>query len=385
MNILFDLVSTQGSVNGGAEYVVRVFLELIQENRNSNNSIIAVYDSSIPFIYNQVSPQVLLDNFNIKSFDLKNERIENIISSCRVDSFFIGIAQRWEAYLPSTLPCTVTIVIHDLVDKETDSDKITYHLIDINFKYLVKKILQNFYSLKSQKLNNKLNRVVEFIKNPRNKVNLIAVSEYSSYSISYYFPEIKREIVVLSSPEKSYLPRGEVQSPDLKLLIESRKKYFLMLSCDRILKNADFAIKVFDVFSKKYPDFYLISVGYKKDKKFDNHIILPYLSTSDLEYAMEHSYALLYPTLFEGFGYPPIEAMKHGKPVLCSNICSIPEVLGDAAVYFSPFYKADLFKALHNIVYSYEDFCLKSKNQYLVVKRKQSSDLKNLINIIFNK
>jgi glycosyltransferase involved in cell wall biosynthesis len=46
--------------------------------------------------------------------------------------------------------------------------------------------------------------------------------------------------------------------------------------------------------------------------------------------------ALIYPSLYEGFGIPPLEAMAYGCPVLCSDRSSIPEVVGDAGLYFDP-------------------------------------------------
>lgn len=49
-----------------------------------------------------------------------------------------------------------------------------------------------------------------------------------------------------------------------------------------------------------------------------------------------HAVALIYPSLYEGFGIPPLEAMAYGCPVLCSNRSSIPEVVGDAGLYFEP-------------------------------------------------
>jgi len=46
--------------------------------------------------------------------------------------------------------------------------------------------------------------------------------------------------------------------------------------------------------------------------------------------------ALIFPSLYEGFGMPVLEAMSFGKPVFCSNVTSLPEVAGDAAYYFDP-------------------------------------------------
>ena len=48
----------------------------------------------------------------------------------------------------------------------------------------------------------------------------------------------------------------------------------------------------------------------------------------------EHASALIYPSLYEGFGIPPLEAMSHNCPVICGKTSSIPEVVGDAGAYF---------------------------------------------------
>lgn len=62
------------------------------------------------------------------------------------------------------------------------------------------------------------------------------------------------------------------------------------------------------------------------------------ISGDDIVLANLYKYASLfvYPSEYEGFGLPPLEAMYYGTPVLCSNISSIPEVVGDAGVYFNP-------------------------------------------------
>jgi glycosyltransferase involved in cell wall biosynthesis len=63
-----------------------------------------------------------------------------------------------------------------------------------------------------------------------------------------------------------------------------------------------------------------------------------YLSGNDLMLAnlYRNALAFVYPSLYEGFGIPPLEAMSHGCPVICSNTSSIPEVVSDAGHYFDP-------------------------------------------------
>lgn len=64
---------------------------------------------------------------------------------------------------------------------------------------------------------------------------------------------------------------------------------------------------------------------------FPGHLPGPQLAA-----LLQSCQALIYPSLFEGFGMPVLEAMACGKPVLCSNVASLPEVAGDAALFFDP-------------------------------------------------
>ena len=62
-----------------------------------------------------------------------------------------------------------------------------------------------------------------------------------------------------------------------------------------------------------------------------------HVNSSDLAKIMGSAFALVYPPYFEGFGIPLVEAMKSGIPIVSSNKTCLPEIAGDAAIYFDPF------------------------------------------------
>jgi glycosyltransferase involved in cell wall biosynthesis len=64
----------------------------------------------------------------------------------------------------------------------------------------------------------------------------------------------------------------------------------------------------------------------------------------------QSSVALVYPSLYEGFGIPPLEAMACGTAVIAANVASIPEVVGDAALLFDPYSTEDLAAQLTRIL-----------------------------------
>jgi glycosyltransferase involved in cell wall biosynthesis len=81
-----------------------------------------------------------------------------------------------------------------------------------------------------------------------------------------------------------------------------------------------------------------------------------YLAGSDrlLANLYKNAAAFIYPSLYEGFGIPPLEAMSLGCPVICSNVSSIPEVVGEAGCYFDPNNIEDMGNAIESVVVSLE-------------------------------
>lgn len=97
-------------------------------------------------------------------------------------------------------------------------------------------------------------------------------------------------------------------------------------------------------------DFDFVVVGGANPKVFAGSGILPpqgvkylgYVNDNELKALYSHASCFIYPSLYEGFGLPPLEAMACGCPVVVSNAASLPEVCGDAAVYCDPRSTEDL-------------------------------------------
>ena len=76
----------------------------------------------------------------------------------------------------------------------------------------------------------------------------------------------------------------------------------------------------------------------------------PFVGGDDLPALVAGAGALAYPSRFDGFGLPPLEAMAHGTPVVTSNTSSLPEVVGNAAVLVNPENVFDIMRALHRVL-----------------------------------
>ena len=82
----------------------------------------------------------------------------------------------------------------------------------------------------------------------------------------------------------------------------------------------------------------------------DQIVLTDYVSEKDLPALYSGAICFVYPSYFEGFGLPPLEAMKCGVPVIVGNRTSLPEVVGDAALLVNPFDEAEIAAALGRLI-----------------------------------
>ena len=385
MRILFDFKTTQSFVGGASEYTRRVFYTLLDiiEERKLNVELIGLIDSRVKnFAYPDLSPDSL-NKYNIDIIDIANKNLKDIIISQSIDKIFIGCGQTWNKFDLHNINIPVICVIHDIWNEEF----FTNHLDDLlllnhGLWYLLKHRLKLIIKRTNLLSNNK--QLIEMIHRNSNSV-LVTVSEFSRLSISYAYGIPPHNIKVLYSPYRMNRVSAEIENNDLRTLISKGIRYYLMLSANRRNKNAYKAFKAFEQYVRQVdPNAILVTTGCH-NRKFDNHICMPYLSESDLVYAMKNCYALIFPSIFEGFGYPPVEAMSFGKPVLVSNTSSIPEVCKEAAIYFSPFFESDIYRSLVLLdEKSYSSYQNKAQKRFQELKMKQESDLIELIELILH-
>ncbi|MDA2935811.1 glycosyltransferase family 4 protein [Patescibacteria group bacterium AH-259-L05] len=131
-------------------------------------------------------------------------------------------------------------------------------------------------------------------------------------------------------------------------------------------KNLERLISAFKIVLQKQPELYLVLVGkidyfYERLQDFvkelgleKNVIFTGYVSDSELSWLYTHGLAYVFPSLSEGFGLPGLEAMTHSLPVISSNKEPLPEIYGEAALYFNPEDINEMAHAILQIVQSKE-------------------------------
>ncbi|MBO6055496.1 MAG: glycosyltransferase family 4 protein [Alphaproteobacteria bacterium] len=136
------------------------------------------------------------------------------------------------------------------------------------------------------------------------------------------------------------------------------QKYFIFCSGWWPNKNHGNLIKAFNKFTQKNSDIKLILVGdhhgvYQsrpiEEFSSDRVIITGFVPDEELGILLKNALAFIHPSVYEGFGMPIIEAMANGIPVACSNVASLPEVAGSAALFFNPFDVGSITRVMHRL------------------------------------
>ncbi len=88
----------------------------------------------------------------------------------------------------------------------------------------------------------------------------------------------------------------------------------------------------------------------EKSKYVKDIILTGFVEEDDKQYIYKFADLFVYPSFYEGFGFPPLEAMSHGVPVITSNVSSLPEAVGDSAIMIDPYDHDELARAMERIL-----------------------------------
>lgn len=374
MNILFDLKATQpnssGKRHGGGKYGEIIFLRMIERNIKLS----CFYDSRLWF--NPILLNIIQEK-EIPLFDIKDTNIQTIIEKNNIDRLYSCLPGE----LAKLKSCEVYGTIHGLREFETPFDKSFYlykNTLNEILKFTIKRTFSQIY------LKKKHSKFLSYFSN--NTFHPITVSEHTKYAIQAYFPELKDyNIPVFYSPNTS--PKEK------KSKIKDEEKFFLVVSGNRWEKNNLRAIIAFDRLCDykcmqgirmKITGCNINKYHYKikHPNRFD---FLGYIDDNELELLYANAYVFIYPSLNEGFGYPPLEAMRYGTPVIASPYSSIAETCGEGAFYFNPTSIEEIMNRMLIMVNNkkiYNEFSQKSIIQYEKILQRQEHDLDAIINYI---
>jgi hypothetical protein len=400
MGILFDLSSTQpvsssgADFHGGGEYAKTVFYRLC-ETLPAGKSMEVFYDPQRKIEHSMLE---ICKARQISVHCCKNNtEINKLLLNKSFDVFYSALPY---SYKDIVIPKKTKIIftIHGLRDLEYPADKYESKYKKLGIKEAIKHILFLFFPAwwKQNRIKSRISNYNRLFSLTPNQT-IITVSNHSKYAILYFFSKLSHsQIKVLYSPAKKHEQTDNDDNKILNALSLEAGKYILLISGDRSEKGAYRACKVLHrlISQKKIPEETRVVVlgavnkkayrGLTKDsRRFE---WCGYVSPADLETLYKNAHLFLYPTLNEGFGYPPLEAMKYGTLCACSANSAVTEVCGDAVLYFNPFDETEMSI---RVLQSFDEVIRKEKVEkinarYRLISEKQKQDLDLLVKEIIS-
>lgn len=224
-----------------------------------------------------------------------------------------------------------------------------------------------------------------FLRNSCRKADkIIAISEFTKKDIVHYFGIDDKKMRVIYNGGSKYCLNNQYDEciwNEICKKYELKNNYFLVIGTMNPRKNIEVIIDAYDYYRRTGGKSDLLFVGKKArnseaiDKKLENCkykddvIITGYVDESEKEYLYRNTEALLFPSRYEGFGLPILEAMSVGSRVVTSNVSSIPEVAGEAALYLN---EIDNSQQLASIMFHVESMSLQERAELVQKGLKQA-------------
>jgi glycosyltransferase involved in cell wall biosynthesis len=193
---------------------------------------------------------------------------------------------------------------------------------------------------------------------------IVTPSECSKQDVIKFYGLSPEKIkVIYEAPAPEFTPAtDETALARVKQKYNLPEKYILHVGTIEPRKNLGRLLEAFKALLADAPDLRLVLIG-KKGWLYDSffeklrhlgleeRVIFPgYVDEADLPACFQLAQVFAYPSLYEGFGLPPLEAMACGAPVVCSHSSSLPEVVGQAGLLINPTDTAALTAALRQVL-----------------------------------
>jgi glycosyltransferase involved in cell wall biosynthesis len=180
------------------------------------------------------------------------------------------------------------------------------------------------------------NDLVRYLKVPQEKISVVPLATFGAFQ-KVGANEIERVRTALNLPARYILYLG-INKPHKNLVR-------LVQAWSQV--QTDAVLVIAGHWDERYPE----SQQYVARENLQPRVLFRHnIAESDLSALMGGAAAFVFPSVHEGFGLPPLEAMACGTPVICSNASSLPEVVGDAAVTFDPLNGTDIAYALNRVL-----------------------------------
>lgn len=192
---------------------------------------------------------------------------------------------------------------------------------------------------------------------------IITISHFCKQDIAttYHIQPSKIDVVYMGADER-YLPLNDEAKQKVRTQYTNGKEYFIFVGSVHPRKNIIRLLQAFDLFKQlNKNDYKLVIAGsffwgktkideaLQKMKFKDDVVFAGRVPDTQLPQLMAAAFCLVFVSYFEGFGIPLVEAMRSGIPIITSNVTSMPEVAGTAALYVNPFKVEEIARAMIHI------------------------------------
>jgi glycosyltransferase involved in cell wall biosynthesis len=197
----------------------------------------------------------------------------------------------------------------------------------------------------------------------RRSAAILTLSSHSRDEIRYFYPGLRVPVhVVPAAPSQVFRPLNPLVVSTILSRLQVRRPFLLAVGSVQPRKNLARLVEAFAEVRRDHPALHLVLVGPRGFRAAalqetivarglaDAVQLLGYVSDDELAALYNGAIALVYPSVYEGFGLPVVEAMACGRPVIAANTSSLPEVAGEAALLVDPFDVSALRDAMQRLV-----------------------------------